>query len=501
MLGQGQELPVCKWCGTRLVFRGQTTCQSCGSSQTAETDPRPRSAGAWEPPVAGTGSYSWGEQPIAPAQPRWGVPPPPTGQWTAPPPPPVQPNWGVPPAQPARPSWGTAPVPGTWARTPYARPATGRRIRSVAILAAALVAAGCVIAAAAYFGAAPQHPRFAATGVMTELREGHTATLLGDGRVLIVGGDDGTNALATAELYDPDTETFSRTGPLRIARTGHTATLLPDGKVLVVGGWPKAGDSEPLSSAEVYDPTTGTFGDTGLLPSAWASAVAAPLQDGKVLIVTGWKSSDYFSTTAAVYDSATGQFTEIAVPYFVDRGAATATPLHDGRVLIYGGWGFNDPTLSTAAVYDPASGFFDTAASSHDPRAYNATALLHDGRVLVAGGAASSATYADVEDTAEVFDPATNKFTPTGSMSSPRDYVTAVTLSDGRVLVAGGYDGTGNLSSSDIYDPDLGTFSPGPHLDAERSSYTATLLDDGRVLLAGGESNGWETDTAILYEP
>ncbi len=122
------------------------------------------------------------------------------------------------------------------------------------------------------------------TGSLGTARHKHTATLLPDGKVLVVGGVGSSGYLASAELYDPATGVWSATGSLTTARYNHTATLLPDGKVLVVGGY---GSSGYLTSAELYDPATGTWSTTGSLATARDKHTATLLPDGKVLVVGG----------------------------------------------------------------------------------------------------------------------------------------------------------------------------------------------------------------------
>jgi predicted amidohydrolase YtcJ len=141
----------------------------------------------------------------------------------------------------------------------------------------------------------PKAGTFSPTGSMTAARDSHTATLLSDGRVLIAGGDaglagiPGAETLVSAELYDPATGTFSATGSMAAARHSHTATLLSDGRILIVGG------ADPdhgvyVASAELYDPASGKFSPTGSMAAA-RTGTATLLSDGRVLIAGGYDGS------------------------------------------------------------------------------------------------------------------------------------------------------------------------------------------------------------------
>jgi N-acetylneuraminic acid mutarotase len=334
------------------------------------------------------------------------------------------------------------------------------------------------------FTAAPR-PRFA--------RRQHTATLLPSGKVLILGGIGGggynDNKLASAELWDPVAGAWSRLGGLAVPRDGHTATLLPSGQVLVVGGSSDA----PIASVELFDTFGSSWTATGASANTHVDHTATLLPGGGVLIAG---SSDYYSaSTAEVYDSGTGAWRATG-GLTVGRANHTATLLPNGRVLVAGGdrgW----PT--SAELYDPTAGAWFTVGHLAARRAYHTANLLPSGRVLVAGGNDNSANVA----TAELFDPVTNAWTPTGNLLGARAYHTATVLADGRVLVAGGQGASyPSVATAELYDPTTGAWTPTGSLVTARRDHTATLLPDGKVLVAGGTTaSSTGVATAELYDP
>ena len=310
--------------------------------------------------------------------------------------------------------------------------------------------------------------------------------LLLDGKVLVVCGN-GPGWPLGVEVYDPMTGTWTATGPMVTPRMQLTATRLLDGRVLAASG---EGDPGVLASAELYDPATRSWTATGSLETDRYNATATLLPDGQVLVAGGDMFTHFFNpsvATAELYDPSTGSWTATR-PMGTARSAHTATRLRDGKVLVAGGTNDNDTLsygLASAELYDPGTGTWTATGDMTQVRTWHTATLLGDGRVLVVGGFGDEGSVRS----AELYDPTTGSWTLTGSLSTPRGGFTATLLSDGSVLVAGGMARDLPASfSAELYAPDAGTWTHTANLITARAVHTATLLPDGMVLVAGGIS-------------
>jgi N-acetylneuraminic acid mutarotase len=325
----------------------------------------------------------------------------------------------------------------------------------------------------------------------------HTATLLRDGNVLIAGGLDGANnGLASAEVYNPATNKWSPAGSMATARLDHTATLLPSGKVLVAGGLDGPFPSSSLASAELYDPTTNTWSAAAPMMGSRARQTATLLADGRVLVVGGvsvtLREGGLFPNrpaSAEIYDPQSNHWSTTA-PMGFSRFDQTATRLADGRVLVAGGQG-DAGILKSTEIYNATEDRWINAAPMGVPRFGHVATLLRNGDVFVAGGIGEEANSLPITLTSgEVYDPRTNLWATVASMADVDAVNTATPLRNGMVLVVGL-----GQSQPELYDPARNVWSrTGPSMGGHQD--TSTLLADGRVVLVGGY--GSESFASVL---
>lgn len=283
-----------------------------------------------------------------------------------------------------------------------------------------------------------------------------SATLLPDGRILVVGGknslDKGVgvpNPLTSAEIYDPVARTWARTGEMTEARFGHTATLLEGdacrqpnqppaswcGKVLVVGGVSKELGREPIASAELYDPASGTWSSAGSLPQPRANHTASMMPDGRVLVAGGLTSGEgvgaQSNNSVLMYDAATNSWSP-GPPMGTPRMIHTATTLQSGQVLVVGGFsGDYGQSVKSAELFDPLKNEWRVAGLAVEARAGHTATLLPSGFVVVAGGGPiyeDPRTRLDSLPSAEVYDPSANSWSAVRTLNTARGAAAAVAL-------------------------------------------------------------------------
>jgi hypothetical protein len=332
------------------------------------------------------------------------------------------------------------------------------------------------------------------TGNTVEPRFDHTATLLQNGKVLIAAGMARNGLIEpSAELYDPHTGKFVDAGRLKSPRGyGSTATLLTNGKVLLAGGGRFSGCdiSCILATAELYDPSSNTFTSVGNMTTRRAGANAILLQNGDVLMVGGNDiSSGEHVASAELYHTTSRDFTPTGSMH--SEGAFVLILLKNGEVLAL--------NSSGGELYNPSTGRFTVTGKFGLAREKYGVAPLADGRLLIAGGQIGGA-WGPRSATTNIYDPASGAFTSGPDMTLARFKLkkAVVPLSDRRVLIAGGaeqpeiYDAISNSFHT----------VPGNRLDCFLFS-TATRLANGDVLIVGGyaQPGGPAINHAWLYRP
>jgi hypothetical protein len=346
--------------------------------------------------------------------------------------------------------------------------------------------------------------------------------------MMCTGGPNPTSldANASAEIYDPQTESFEATGSMteQGGRSRHSAELLPDGKVLILGGMSEGIGSRGVAQDNLYDPGTGVF---SLLPGVFdstnssTSQTVTQFQPGRLLIV-----GRNICPASSVFDYAAPASSGLKFPLMTSVAAHSATRLVDGSVLIAGGyanrgkcgsgpglgldrgasfqltndWKTNPWSgwiLSAAEVFQPSTSGFVAVGSMSIPRIGHTATLLKSGQVLIAGGF----TGKSFTSSCEIFDPRNKTFHPGPSMHEARIGHSATLLGNGEVLIAGGFNGKEFNKSAELYNPETGTFEMVGMLKTARESATATLLPNETVLVAGGHNTGGVTQHCELFDP
>ncbi len=357
----------------------------------------------------------------------------------------------------------------------------------------------------------------AITGNLNNTRDLHTATLLKDGRVLVTGGFDGIQKLASCELYNPESGTWSLVGEMSEARCFHTATLLDDGRVFVTGG--AGNDENSIIWFELFDPLSETWSeinydygpdeDTTRMSKSRMCHSATLLKDGKVLVTGGFNSyltnennlpGDY-QRTYELYDPETNICTipDKDRPYMRSRRYChSSTLLPDGTVLITGGFNYEDDYHPNCEIYYPEPDTCLSVTPMSIGRMWHDAFLLSSGKVFITTGKDGMTTY--TRD-CRVYDLAADSWAATGQNREIRGQSETTQLIDGRILTAGNY----YSKTTEIYDPDTGTWNFSADMFEYRKLFTMTTFDNGVVLIAGGLTKVSGHDTFLnsceLYVP
>jgi hypothetical protein len=266
-----------------------------------------------------------------------------------------------------------------------------------------------------------------------------------------------------------------------------------------------------VSAAAAHAQGTGQWQFTGSMAnghSNWYNGGFAQLPDGRVLAISGVTVGNAFTPTAEIYDPQTGQWSPAGT--LTDARYAFGPPsvLANGDVLVAGGHDPNVVDYATAELYDPSTNRWTPTGGLNRARRYPVQVELANGEVLVATGSYGPPTCTRYLSSSELYNPATGQWSYTGSTLVPRESANAIRLADGRVLLAGGYNGGGGACTdtgpvdTETYDPSTGQWSFAGNLPHGWLGGAMVLLPDGRVLMVdGNEPRSGAFAEAVLFDP
>ncbi|CAF4504279.1 unnamed protein product [Rotaria sp. Silwood2] len=288
----------------------------------------------------------------------------------------------------------------------------------------------------------PSTGQWIATNPMRQQRYYHTMTLLSNGKqVLVTGGHIFVNntgvPLNTAEIYNITSETWTSTSrpmPEKFGR--HRATLLKNGRVLIVGG--------NVSKAYYYDANNSSLWiPTGpMTQSNRRAPTVTLLADGRVLVTGGWTTPMIGLNTAEIYDPVNNTWRKTARNMTTGRVYHAAVRLNDSSVLIAGG--YSDPvSLASAELYFPSNDSFVKIANTAFGGVYSSLTLLSNGYVLLTSGGDANGTCSAIT---QLYNPSTRQWSNTSSLNYAREGNFAFVVSNG-VFTCGG-DNEGQVLNS-----------------------------------------------------
>jgi lysophospholipase L1-like esterase len=239
--------------------------------------------------------------------------------------------------------------------------------------------------------------------------------------------------------------------------------------------------------------------------SAHGNTAMARLKDGRLLVVSGQDVPGHVTATAELYDPATGHWSRTGDVNQARDSFRQPVTLPDGKVLMAAGSDENATAdHATAELYDPATERWSYTGSLATSRRYPVIVGLRDGRVLAATGAHGPPDGSRFLSSAELYDPATGRWAFTGDAIVRRESASGILLDDGRVLLLGGYTCCDVFPpTTELYDPATGAWTQAGDLPSGRSGAALVVLRDGRVLAAGGGSNtsNGPLAEALLFDP
>lgn len=342
--------------------------------------------------------------------------------------------------------------------------------------------------------------QFSAVDQLSNSRSEHTTTLLNDGRLLVVGGFNGSS-LSSVEIYDPVADEWSLANSLNFARSGHAATKLANGKVIVSGGRVNFGLTT-LSSVEIYDPVNNSWTAAESMNIGRNAHTSTLLNNGSVLVVGGTNldlSGTGLTPSVEIYNPNTGSWTTVS-SLSIARTSHTTTLLSAGKVLVAAGFVGNGVSGGdTAELYDIGNDEWTSAGDLSTQRSRHSASILANGKVLIVGGQRDSGASISSLASAELYDPTMNEWSSTSSLGVSRTRHRAILLEDGNVLITGGESGSGVINSTELYDAVTGRWSEAERMVFARARHSSNLLSNGDVIVVGGnDGNGNISSVELL---